>query len=274
MGLDIYLYTKERQAFDTARDDAWDKFWERTKDLPEDEQKAEREKANESGELPAYVSLDEGLKSSKHPEHYMNPHYLRSSYNQSGFNRAVPDFTGQPHDFYWIFEPVRGDSDEYDFELTEASLTALDECIERAEQVAQELRECDMLRVDAVGTALVGALDHMWKEPPSEAEVLAWYREEARKRAELTPEQLEKAKDWGEGYSNAKGDVFGFTKGLEVLAVVAGQSVLRMPSAIIVYRAEDSVEYYVQAAEIVVEFCMEAQRLIRRDGGCHITWSG
>lgn len=263
MGLDVYLVSKDEKAYDDAHEAAFDAWWETAKDLDEEARKASREAAN----LPPFQGRKD-VPSERFPEHLFNRRYLRSSYNGSGFDRAVPDFTGQDHGLYWIFESVRGDADEYEFELTEGSVKALEEAKQRALDVAEQLRTCDPIRAESA-SAMRGRADHLWSDLPTEAEVLAWYREEKAKHAERekTP--------FGEGYSTAKGTVYGFTKGIEVLAVTSGRaSLFGDPQAMVVFRVKpEALESYVQSAEITAEFCDEAIALIRKDGSAFLHWS-
>ncbi|WP_027946570.1 hypothetical protein [Amycolatopsis taiwanensis] len=268
MGLDVYLYSKGEQAYSDAHEKAWEDWWETAKDLDDEARKVSREAAN----LPPSPGLP-SAPSEKYPEHLFDRRYLRSSYNGSGFNHAVPDMIGSngagdyPHQrgsLYWIFEPVRGDSDEYEFELTEGSIPALETAKARALEIADELRKCDPLGVMSE-SPLFGAAEHMWRELPTESEVLDWYRSEKDRNANRNTA-------WGESYSTAKGLVFGLTEGLEVLAVTLGRDSLGRPSAILVYRSQ-ARDSYVQSAEITAEFCDEAISLIRRDGAAFIHWS-
>lgn len=258
MGLDIYLYTRAQAEANERYEKASEAFYER-EDWPSEE---ERTKAREA--LPPYETQTD-VPSERHPDHLFNRRYLRSSYNNGGFESAVPDMVGENHGLYWIFEPVRLD-DQYEVELTEASIPALETAKSRALQVADELRACDPLRTcDA--TAMVGPQDHLWSDWPSEDQVLTWFREERERHA---------ASPFGDGgYSNAKGTVFGFDRGMEVLALTAGRGVLGGPAAIAVFRLDDEVKQsYVASAEITAEFCDEAIGLIRKDGSCSMHWSG
>jgi hypothetical protein len=262
MGLDVYLLTKVEKAADDAHEAAFDAWWETAKDLEGDERDASRKAAN----IPPGAGCTE-VPSERYPKHLFNRRYLRSSYNGGGFNRAVPDFLGEDKGLYWMFEPVRGESDEYEFEMTDGSVKALEEVKARALEVAEALRTCDPLRVESAGV-MTGLAEHMWSELPTEEQVLAWYREEAAKHADRMKDDM-----FGEGYSSAKGTVFGFTEGLEVLALTTGRNFLG-GQAIVVYRPKREVlESYVQSAEITAEFCDEAIELIRKDGSALLHWS-
>ncbi|WP_433233936.1 hypothetical protein [Actinomadura nitritigenes] len=257
MGLDVYLYTRQQAEANGRYEEAVNAFYER-----EDWPSEERDKARAA--LPAYESRT-NVPSEKHPDHLFNRRYLRSSYNGSGFDAAVPEMVGADHGLYWIFEPVRLD-DDYEIELTEADIPGLETAKARALTVADELRACDPLRT-CEASAFFGSQEHMWSDLPTEEQVLAWYREERERNSERD--------DFDGGYSNAKGMVFGFKKGMEVLAATVGKNIIGQPAAILVFRLGDEAKQsYVASAEITAEFCDEAIALIRKDGSCSMHWSG
>jgi hypothetical protein len=277
MGLDIYLEDRAYRQRSDAHEKAWEAWWSEWGDKPDSP-----EKAAAKAQVPPHPRISETkVPSTKYPEHYMNRRYLRSSYNGAGFNRAVPDMTAREHGFYWIFEPVIGnDPEPYETRLTEDHIEKLGQVKKRALQVAQEILYCDPLRVECA-SGMVGVAEHMWSKPPKPEQVLDWYREEQERRNETVAKaRAEGAKDidWrlrDSGYSNAKGTVLGFTKGVEVLAVTAGRGVFGEPAAVFIYRLSDETKrHYVQTAEIVAEFADEAVELIKRDGECWMTWSG
>lgn len=259
MGLDIHLKTREYVAADAVRDAAWNEVYDsgRWDAMSDDEQKAWRE---------AYPWPDrEETASAKYPDHLFNRRYLRSSYNGGGFNHAVPELLGSADGTYpgergslgWIFEPVRLD-DQYELELTKASIPALREAKKRALQVVDDLRKCDRLRVLTVSP-------NIFAGPPktSDNEALAKYRGEVTK-GRIT------ADGW---WSNVEMDVFG--SGLSILAAIPGQATFGEPGVHLIYRqADEGFDSYVQSAEIVAEFCDEAIALIERDQSCFMTWSG
>lgn len=281
MGLDVYLYEREQQEATDAHSKAWEAWWEKYGERDEadpavKQSKLEHEMGISGHEtdcsecvkaaIPEYSGSSD-VPSEKYPDHLFNRRYLRSSYNGSGFDRAVPDFLGDPGrgSLGWIFEPV-GITDEYEVKLTEASVAGLEQAKTRALGIAEELRKCDPLRVmDA--TAMLGPGSHLWQALPTDDEVLAWYREEQKRNSGRSAPF---DSDW---YSTAKGSVFGFDKGCEVLAMTLGRDVLGRPCAMAVYRSE-AVDSYIQSAEIVAEFCDEAIMLVRRDGSAYVHWSG
>ena len=201
----------------------------------------------------------EDVPSEKYPDHLFNRRYLRSSYNGSGFNSAVSDFIGGDSDLYWIFEGVKRDEYE-EAALTAENIPALEEAKDRALSVADRLRGCDRLRTETPRAGIIGPQDHLWSKLPSADKVLDWYRSETAHSASF------------ESYSTAKGSVYhtGFT----ILAITLGRDPLGGPAPVVVYRADDeTLDSYIQSAEIVAEFCDEAIGLIQRDGEAQIFWS-
>jgi len=275
MGLDIYLSPIADAAANKRHYEAENAFYER----PDYDQLTDEQKDEIRATIPPYVS-HEDVPSTRYPDHLFNRRYLRSSYNAGGFNHAVPDmlatnetgtYPNQYGSLYWIFEPMGREWDGDEGTLTGADVPLLEQCRARALEVAEKLKTADPLRT-GTASGMLGDRDHLWRRPPSEAEVLAWYREEQRRHAAQDPKQREM---FGEGYSNAKGTVFGFDSGIEILAATATVGILGQPEAIIVYRAsKETVESYIQSAEIVVEFIDEALMLIERDSMAHLSWSG
>jgi hypothetical protein len=171
MGLDVYLYSREQQEAANARERAWETYYEKWGEQPDS---PEKEAAYQA--LPSHQGFD-AVPSEAHPDHLFNRRYLRSSYNSSGFNAAVPDMVSREHDLHWIFEPVKLD-DQYEMELTQASIPALEVARKRALQVADEIRACDPLRVsDEMST--VGEAAHVKEDYAISAEITAEFCEEA-----------------------------------------------------------------------------------------------
>lgn len=279
MGLDISLYTLADAQQDAIHDEASNAFYER----PDYNSLTEQERDRLRAEIPAYAPRVD-VPSEKYPEHLFNRRYLRSSYNGAGFNRAVPDmlagldqdavaeFASSEGDdvgsLYWIFQPMGREWDGDDGMLNKVDVPGLEAARDRAKWVADALAKCDPLRVMAIHMPIFGLQDHCWSTPPTEGEVLSWFR------AEMADHAKHPSPFGGDhAYSNAKGTILGFKTGMDILAVTLGKDVLGQPSPMIVYRSE-AVDSYIQSAEIVVEFCDEAIALIERDGGAQMSWSG
>jgi hypothetical protein len=261
MGLDIYLYTRTDKNADDLHYKAWEdvynEFYDDGGNLKPGKTKDDYEAAQEL--IPA-SSHNVTVSSKKYPGHLFNRRYLRSSYNGSGFNHAVPEMLGREEgDLYWIFQPVIEDDPEpYETVLTDDHISKLELVKERALAVATELRDKDPLRVMTT-MSMFGNAEHMWHKPPTADEALNWYRQEKTKQ------------HFFNSYSNAKGQIFGFDNGFEILAVTPAVNA----NVHIIYRLEDETKQtYIQSAEIVAEFCDEAIDLIKKDGSCVMTWSG
>ncbi|HEX5522706.1 MAG TPA: hypothetical protein VFX53_04610 [Pedococcus sp.] len=261
MGLDIYLVPQADKVANDAYEAAHSALYER----PDYDTMSKEERDAARAALPPYVPHQSVPSANYAGPHLFNRRYLRSSYNGAGFNRAVPMMTNTGHDLYWIFEPVRGCSEEYDFELTGASIPALYEARERAQVVAQEIRDCDQLLVDSCTPTFPRSKEKL----PSEDEVLAWFCAE-RVKHDANADEFSH-----ESYHTAGGLVLGLTTGTEVLAITLGMNALEWPVAMFVYRPDpDAVQTYVESAMITAEFCDEAIMLIQRDGSVFMEWSG
>jgi hypothetical protein len=297
MGLDIYLYTRAEQEANNAHTQGWEDAYAKHYDGETGELKpghTEEGFKRDSDAVPPYQgSADQP--SQLYPDHLFKRNYLRSSYNDSGFNRAVPDMLARDADLYTIFEPVIRDNPEpYETILDDGMIAPLEEVRANALAIAAELRESDPLRTMHVSAPILGSKDHQWDHLPTEDEVLAWYREEKATHDEYLAKFAEEGTEPREehGYMNAKGEVFGFTRGMEVLAVTIGGNSLAgfsaqfpantvggqigmMPQAVLVYRQTDEGKLsYIQSAEIIGEFCDYAIELVKRDGSCVMHWSG
>lgn len=149
MGLDVYLYEKAHHEQNARHEAEWIALYERQE--RGEITKAEREELDKT--ITRYISHVD-VPSEAHPDHLFNRRYLRSSYNDGGFNHAVPDFLGTSADteypaargsLYWIFEPMGREWDGDEGELTATDVDRLRACKARALEVADELRKCDPL---------------------------------------------------------------------------------------------------------------------------------
>lgn len=273
MGLDISLYSLERQQQYDKHDAEWNALWER-KDRGEitEDQYDELRKT-----ITPYPDSD-SHPSEKYPDHLFNRRYLRSSYNDSGFNHAVPDFLatagGEKYpeargSLYWIFEPMGREWDGDDGRLTEVDMPLLRECGKRAQSVADELRSSDRLRVMTISANQLGGPDFLKIDDARALELV---------RERLADQTRASKIDDGEWWSSR--DIHWFGGSLKVVAAIPGAekqffSDQPWPATHLVYQAQDDgFEFYVQSAEITAEFCDEAIALIERDGGAYISWSG
>lgn len=239
MGLDVYLYPKRDHELNAAYWAAWNAEYESFEAMTPEQ------RAQWDADHPQAGHVD--VKSEAYPEHMFNRRYLRSSYNGGGFNNAVPEMVGADHGLYWIFEPVR--KGEEDADLTAESLPALAECRGRALQVVEELRACDRLRTMTIEP-------NMFRGPqPDDADgALKLFREHVGK----DPAQ------WA-AYAESK------TCYASVRDSYSGP---RFCVHLIYRTADIGFDYYLQAAEITVDFCDEAVALVERDGAAFMSWSG
>lgn len=260
MGLDIYLSSAADAEADRLHYSAYD----------DDNTMSDEERKIWLAEHPSSPLQD--TPSHQYPDHLFKRDYLRSSYNDSGFNHAVPEMLGSsssgmyPNErgsLYWIFEPTgrnwHNGGDEAPF--TSDDVPKLLECKQRALDVAQELRNSDNLRVMAISPNIFSGPSAI-----TEDEALQMYREHVIQRGG-------EPKD-GDWYSQGPSlNVFG--GGLKVLAAIPGMGTFKEPSVHLIYRASnEAFDSYIQSAEITAEFCDEAISLIERDGSCKISWSG
>jgi hypothetical protein len=265
MGLDIYLYTKDRAAADAEREHAWDEVYDsgRWNAMSDEEKDAWRL------EHP-YPDRDTDTASRRYPDHLFNRRYLRSSYNGAGFNHAVPQMIGSSGDgetypnergsLYWVFEPMGREWDGDEGTLTVEDIPKLAASKARALEVADALRKSDRLRVLTVSP-------NMFSAPPqhTDDDALRMYREHIAARQ---PDHDDDG--W---YMTRDLEVYG--AGLTILCAVAGKATFDIPGVHLIYRAGvDGYESYIQSAEITAEFCDEAIFLIERDGSCSLSWSG
>jgi hypothetical protein len=266
MGLDITLYAAEQAEHNATYEAACEELYAEGPDGKSPSDRMSDEEYEAWRQLNGEWQGATDVPSQRYSDHLFNRRYLRSSYNGSGFNHAVPQMLGStdgpqyPHQrgsLYWIFAPMDREWDGDEGILDQDDIAKLRVSKARALQVADELRKSDRLRV-------ITTSPNMFRAAPTttDDEALAMYRAQAETRTRIP--------GW---WSNAEMDVFG--DGLSVLAAVPGQATFGVPGVHLIYRfAEDDMDSYVQSAEITAEFCDEAISLIERDGSCRISWSG
>lgn len=263
MGLDIYLTPWAEAQADRQHNDEWDAKWAAKErgEITQEEFDAWI-KAN-----PIVLDRGEKVASKLWPEHLCTPRYLRSSYNDSGFNRAVPeflvgtDFEGEGS-FYWIFEPMGREWDGDSGELDRRDLPRLVQCLERARAVAQALRALSSGKNGPLRTISVAPV----VPPTLDAQGALVWAQEALERAAST-------QGLSGGWSSRDG-FFAGPEGMTIVAAVHGRDVLGRECVYLVYRADEQVEWYAQTADIAAEFIEEAAYLIARDGKVEMVWSG
>jgi hypothetical protein len=273
MGLDIYLYTADHSAANRRYNEASNALHEpgpdgkSLRDLMTDEE-------YKAWGVEHHWASHEDAPSEAYPSHLFNRRYLRSSYNGGGFNHAVPDLIGTAGEaeypnargsLYWIFEPMGREWDGDEGILTAADVPALQAARARAVEVVEALKASDRLRVTTISPNMFGGQPELRGH-----DALAMYR------GHMATRGASSIFDDDDGSYSTNGgnlNVFG-GKGLTILAAIPGKDTFT-PGVHLIYRAEgDGFDYYVQSAEIVIEFCDEAIMLIERDGSCEMSWSG
>jgi hypothetical protein len=171
-------------------------------------------------------------KSDLHPDHYWNKGYLRSSYNDGGFNSVVGNLLGR--DLSWVFEPIiKGD----DYRLV-ATKTGLRECRERAIQLRDQLALEEGFRVI---TANIFGPQPTLKDD----DAMRLFK------AELIKKASEPESPFGGGYSNRDGSYY-LGHPIEVLAAIPGRSALGSPAIHLICKMD--LTFYREASDILIEF--------------------
>lgn len=241
MGLDVYLYEQEPAEY------ALDRRLE-AGEITE----AEYEKESESlGDT--WTSRDD-VPSEKYPEHLFKKTYLRSSYNEGGFNHVAENLTG--HDLYWVFG-IKGVDDRL-----KTTKEALRTARTRAQKLVKEMIVAPGLAVTTVSPNEF--IEGHGKGVDEAAAIrLTVEQIEADKKRKPFPFDAEDGSHW---YSNRDGEYF-MGKPLEVIAAIVGER-FGKPATLLVHAQDNS--WYVQAAEIVVEFIDHALTMKHP----FISWSG
>lgn len=270
MGLDVYLYEKAQHEQNEQYNREWEALWQQ-KDSGQitDAEYDERRKT-----MTSYASSAD-VASAINPKHLFNRRYLRSSYNDGGFNHAVPDLIGsagqdaypsERGSLYWIFEPLGRDWEgEGAGTLTSDDIPALKECAARAREVARLLDGSDRLRVMTVSPNQFSGPDFLKLD---DSAALAKYREQVA-------DGCIKDDGW---WSNRDMEVYG--SGVSILAAMPGGTRAFFgdqpwPCVHLVYRMSDEgFVSYLQSALITAEFCEEAIALVERDQAAYMSWSG
>lgn len=178
----------------------------------------------------------EEVPSEKYSDHTCNKAYLRSSYNDSGFNSVVNNLIGK--DLYYIFNPIESD----DSWIAPYSKDHLSMALSRAEEVYNELKEAPQIRVI---TESPTSLFSEHKNVTALDAVSIFKKESSRDNT-------------GHSYSNGNG-LFMMGSPIEVLAIVPGVGAFNLPSLHIIYKCD--LTYYIKMAEIVKEFIENALSL-------------
>lgn len=199
--------------------------------------------------LDIYLTNAPEKPSEKYPEHHCNRAYLRSSYNSAGFNTVVRRLTGK--DLYWVFNPRNVNEEGYII----FSERELKEAKKRALSLVKELKAIDyplgVTYQDSQSTKNYVHIDDV---------------------ISLVNNELEKYKKGGAmgDYASSNGKFF-FRNPLKVVALLPGKSPFGYCVWVVYEMPKDVFEYYIQTAEITVEFIEEA---LLQEIPAVVVWSG
>ena len=250
MGLDVYLYKYDDYVTTTALEGAATAFsdatWNRLTGSRKYEELSQSEKDAARGAVKTYYAErglseygeDEARKrkirmdSATYPDHLFKVGYLRSSYNEGGFDRVVGNAIGVrlsdifQTDGRYEFQP--------DWPLAR----------EIAVDVCRRLRAAPHRRVTTVDAA------NLFGKP---------LRADAAEALRIYAEEMSKPHLFDGSFSCHAGAFFG-KEGVTVLAAIAGVGVLGNPVVHLIYEDHD-FDWYIHAAEIVLETidCVLAQ---------------
>jgi hypothetical protein len=183
--------------------------------------------------------------SDSHPEHFWKRTYLRSSYNEGGFNRVVSRLC-DGRDLYWVFG---GLAESYESRPLRSDLERL---LVRAEALRTELYN--------IRRALfVTTVAHYDGPKRTDAEAVA-----------IAYDHLASARDgMGDWYHDADGEFF-INRPPRLVAAVPGANSIGCAATHLVYEArDDDWRHYLESADILVEFVQHALTM----GTPVITWS-
>lgn len=263
MGLDISIYTKEQHEADQKYYAAYDIEEDAAREEAIDVARKERESIPQEDNDPV---------SDFYPEHYMNKRYLRSSYNDSGFNQVVPRITGDPQATFdgifanvpWNIENEEDDDGYPGGGLGPDALPALDAAMQKAKEIADKLRSCPPYDVRFSS-----------KNPFLQAADGAQSPEAALRVALEEIDRFSNSDSSFGNFSNRNGEFF-LSSPLRVVAIIPGVQ-WSGEGMYTVYEteSEDPEEnYYYQAAIITMEFIQELIDIINRDQYVYVSWSG
>jgi len=181
--------------------------------------------------------------SENYPEHLCNKRYLRSSYNEAGFNFVARRLVGK--DMYYIFQPGNTDDDgRIKYTHNELRIAR-----QRAIEVIERFRTL-YLKENLYGVTAVRHNIFKAQETTEDKVLEIVYNEEKSK--EGIREKY--------NYSNIKGHFF-FCYPLEVVAILPGKDAMGECIWIVYKMDEEVFQHYMQTAEIILEFIDNALTL-------------
>ena len=219
------------------------------------------------------IYLGDGLDAlDNEPKFYMNSAYLRSSYNEYGFNNVGPVLTGDKEaTFDTIFSEVLDSAVEKEgvYWLGAYSLEALRRAKDKALDVAEKIAASEPYMVETIDFATVDSnlsfqQINTAELPSHDASVNLYLQERAKHDQE---EEHLKMPAYRRGHNHY------FHDGLEIVAAFK-TNYYGFPSVSLVYKQTDRwKEEYVQAAQAAVRFIARAISIIQTDKEVELVWS-
>jgi len=278
MGLDISLQVAATARLERLRYKVEDEWYENIPDngdLSYEERKSLRD-SYIADRIPADIRAAADNAQPFEPvskvdtEHINTPTYLRSSYNESGFDSVVPR---RLNDEYATYEGIFGgiawkDADGNPTDegypggfLNKDDIPALRVVQGRALEVAKRLEDADPYDVTFVGANPFADKSTL---PKSATEALQVFRDQAEKT---------KGKDAPYNYSTSSGHFFE-QEALTIVAAIPGAEHFREQGVYLVFERDKDDDFYFKAALIAAEFAQATMNLIERDGEAYVSWSG
>lgn len=242
MGLDVYLYKVDSIDKMTRAEAEYESAEENGVDGEELDALALKLGLGEYGEYPR-ERIE--INSAKYPDHYFKIGYWRSSYNPGGINSVMS--RAKLPDLYDIMAAENGDRKSPNWEASQERAKA---AIEQFDAwVSSGRGEYDVFHANGYGG------------PSDEAEALDTFFDE-----------LNKKRDGGwNDYSNINGEFH--LKGLNVFAIMPGKR-FGMDGAYVIFKKDpETLSYYRQALEIVLETIEWVLSQPDHDG-YFLSWSG
>ena len=213
-----------------------------------------------NGKSAKEVTYGEGEEAETYTEYEEREYYLRSSYNDSGFNSVTERVLGL-YGYYWVFEKWIGDGSQYNTPCTDPEV--LDECLARAVELDalwQAAAQTGVFSCFAV-TSILGE-----QAPASDTQAMAAFRTEQERWADPKMESR---------LFDAYGNRYGYFNrvGMTVHAVIPGTQ-FSSPCAYVVFKmGDEGVAYYLEAAKKAVELITEAKAMLEAGDTPVLLWS-
>jgi len=203
----------------------------------------------------------EGEDAVTYTEYETRDYYLRSSYNESGFNQITEKMFGK-YGYYYIFEPIIGGGQQYETAMTDP--VALQEAYARAVEVLSWYTGSDG---ELFSCSTISTFQPDEQRPASGVQAMDLFRAE---RARWGGEYKEKMPGFS-SYSNQDG--YYFMEGFEIYGAFLGTS-LSSPCVYLVWKmVPETLEHYTEAAQKAVELITEAQKMLAEGGRPVLQWS-